>query len=75
MRIRKHAYRVVYSLTHALGVATAWLAAGYREGNAFERTMILPLWVPFRVAFNAGFIAAALLAGDTGRRVRPRDWL
>jgi hypothetical protein len=75
MRVRHHTYRVAYSLTHALGVATAWLAKGYREGTLVERILIVPIWVPFRLAFNAGFIATAVLAGETGRRVRPRDWL
>ena len=73
MRIRKAAYRVAYSLTWAFGVATAWLAAGYREGNALERAMILPLWAPFRVASNACFIVTAALAGEAGRRVGPRE--
>ena len=73
MRIRQRAYRVAYSLTWAFGVATAWLAAGYREGNAFERAMILPLWVPFRLASNGFFILAAALAGEAGRRVGPRE--
>jgi len=71
--LRKSAYRVAYSLTWAFGVATAWLAAGYREGNAFERAMILPVWAPFRLASNVCFIAAAALAGEAGRRVGPRD--
>jgi hypothetical protein len=73
MRIRHHAYRVVYSWTYAAGRVAAWLAAGYREGSVLERALILPAWLPFRIAFNVGFVAAAALAGEAGRRVGPRE--
>jgi hypothetical protein len=73
IRVRYRAYRVAYSLTWAFGVATAWLAAGYREGNAFERAMIVPIWAPCRLASNVCFVLTAQLAGEAGRRVRPRE--
>jgi hypothetical protein len=70
--LRHAAYRSVYSLTFALGVATKWLASGYRDGTAVERLLILPVWLPFRLAFNAGFVVSAALAGDSARRVGPQ---
>ena len=71
-RIRHSAYRCVYSWTYAVGRVAAWLATGYREGTALERVLILPAWLPFRLAFNLGFVASAALAGEAGRRVGPR---
>jgi hypothetical protein len=71
--LRRAAYRVVYSLTIALGTATTWLATGYREGTVLERLLILPVWLPFRLAFNTCFILVVALAGEAGRRVAPRD--
>lgn len=48
-------FRIVYSPTMAVGRVVAWLAAGYRQGTALERLLILPSWLVLRIAFLVGF--------------------